>query len=597
MLHPTRTPFPMSDLYQRQRTSLILLNHHLSWIPEEPTRPDAPASLASEAAWRRWLRPALGTHAACVLIIGWGDGTAFRRIVADPVGRTKTIYQLVFAGEEPAVAAALCEPLLESLAGVSFSLGRLRHAGDVASYATTAFGAHRDITRLAGIDLVDGHPLTAEAEALREALRPALITAGIDRPQAYGNDIIDSWQGLSNAAGNARILLNSPSIHEMSGFFGKRPVISIAAGPSVKRHLDALRRLQDRCILVACDAVFHGLIDAGIQPHVVTPLERVDMVRPLVARAAESPRTLYGGLPVVLPDVVERFAGRAICVNAGDALYEWLDPDCGLRINSGLSTGVLSVSVACALGSGPVWLVGHDLSRTASETHWDGAGFAKSEFAKCLVGGESGFDTRWLPGHGGGMVESCAWWDRFRDGIVYEVKRMAMQGRTVFNVNAHDGVCARIDGCEAAPLPDPDRLDPLPPIELPRPAEGRYARWAERARQLPEDCKRLDAHLRTVRDGLRERRRSSASQWNPVEAVAGLGWEQAGISPGNRMAFAYFLRSAIHNVNADMHWRRRTPTAAHANWRMLGAIDQAAQALINALGKLASAMEAIRRGL
>ena len=169
--------------------------------------------------------------------------------------------------------------------------------------------------------------------------------------------------------------------------------------------------------------------------------------------------------------------------------------------------------------------------------------------------------------------------------------------RPVFNVNAHDKVCARIDGCLAAPLPDPDSLPPLPPIVLPTPRAGRYAQWAAGAKNLADDCDRLIAHLGTVREGIAVRRAGAPTRWNATEVVDDLAWDKVGISAGNRMAFAYFLRSAIHNVNADMHWRRRTANAAHANWLMLGSLDQAAQALVNAAGKLKADMEVIRREL
>ena len=589
----------MQELYDRQRLAFAAMWPELApELPDIPPEPP-PVPAGDEATWRASLGPALATHAAAVVVLGFGDGSVLWRLLADPIGRTKSIHVVLWGGEEAAFAAALARPFVERLVDVRLAVALVRdHAGIVAAMAAW-FPRHVDVTVLAGADLVDGHPLAAAAAATRDRLRGDLVTALTDRPQTYGNDIIDSFDGIRHSAANARLLLPAPSIGEMRGFFGDRPVVSIAAGPSVRRHLDALRRLQDRCVLVCCDAVLHGLIDAGIHPHFVTPLERVDMVRPMLSRAAESPRTIYAGLPVVVPDVVARFAGRAIGVMCGDALYEWLDPDCRDRVNSGLSTGVLAVTVACALTRGPVFLVGHDLAQTATDTHWDGAAFAKGEWAKGTQSSGrgaaplSGYEQRLIPGNDGGLVASTAWWDRFREGIAHEAGQMAAAGRQVVNVNAHDRLFARIEHTVAGPLPDPGTLGELPPIALPPPRPERYAAWAERARRLPQDAEAFRAHLRRLRDDLAAMRRGPPAGWVPEALAARLGYEGSGVSDGNRLAFAYFLRSAVHNVNAEMHWRRRTANAAHARWRMLDSIDQAAQALDNALIKLATDLQRI----
>ena len=73
------------------------------------------------------------------------------------------------------------------------------------------------------------------------------------------------------------------------------PVISIAAGPSLRQHIDTLRALQDKCLFVACDAVLKGLVAEGIQPHFCTPLERVDEVFELTEPAIGT-RTIFAGI-------------------------------------------------------------------------------------------------------------------------------------------------------------------------------------------------------------------------------------------------------------------------------------------------------------
>jgi hypothetical protein len=315
-------------------------------------------------------------------------------------------------------------------------IGRVFDRASLRLFINATFGSHADIPRLAGADFVDAHPLAPEAEAFRREHLAELYQALTDRPQSYGNDIIDSFMGLTHSSYNSATLLPAPPVETMGGFFGDVPVISIAAGPSLGRHIDRLRELQDRCVLVACDAVLHGLLDAGIQPHFVTPLERLLDVAPMVQRAPGT-RCVFAGLPVCHPDTVRPFEGRAIGLYCGDEVYRWLWPQVGKRVNTGSSTGVLSFTRAAAFGTGPVWVVGNDLSRGPAATHWQGAYYASSEWSRAKTGIDagkvamSGYEERLVPGNDGGLVRSTTWWDRFRHELAFEINGLAAAGRRI----------------------------------------------------------------------------------------------------------------------------------------------------------------------
>jgi hypothetical protein len=580
----------MTETYQTQRGQLLAMNPLFEKFlpPEPPTATGLPA--LGDAAMRRVLGESVANHAANILVVGWGDGSVLDILLNDALASQKQIQVLIFKGEGTAFAWSMQQPWLERLRRHGVRLTMISDENSIHYFIHNSYRTHEDIPQLAGIDLIDTHPLTTEGQALRQRLHTPLITALMDRPQAYGNDIVDSFNGLYQASINAPLLLPAPSIGEMNGFFGDRPIISIAAGPSVADHLDELRALQDRCVLVACDAVLHGLLDADIDPHFVTPLERVDMILPMLTRAGES-RAIYAGLPVCPPAAVRPFAERAIGVYCGDRLYQWLTPDLDGRINSGLSTGVLSVTVASALGTGPVYLVGHDLSKSATSSHWDGAAYAGGDWQRGKTSADtentvlSGYETRMIPGNDGGQVESIAWWNRFRDEISHEAALMEADHRQMINVNAHDRRFAKIENTHAAPLPDPDAVDILPPITLPAAKPERLREWQERARHLPDDAERLRRHLADLRSDIGQMQAGPPAGWNPHQIADRLNNRNC-ISDGNRQAFDYFLRSAIHNTNAEMHLRRRTRSTARSNWRMLATIDNLCHALDNALTTL-----------
>ncbi|MBA3937225.1 MAG: DUF115 domain-containing protein, partial [Planctomycetes bacterium] len=480
--HATLSAPLSATTYAAQRAQLIGSMPHLAaLLPAEP--PCAPAVRTMERReLRALLMPAANTHAELVMVMGWGDGSVPLALLGDPVCRQKRLHVLLFAGEEQAFAATFARPVLELLSGSQLTVTVIEDEQGIADMVIGCYPHHHHIPPLAGCDFIDAHPLTAPAAAFRAQHLARINELLADRTQAYGNDILDSFTGLIQASRNARQLLPAPTIGELAGRFGDIPVISIAAGPSVKRRLDQLRALQDRCILIACDAALHGLLDQGIDPHFVTPLERLGNLA-MFARAGES-RAIYAGLPVVHPDVVGRFpAERTIGVYCGDALYPWLVPDPGRRINAGQSTGVLSVTVGAALTTGPLFLVGHDLARGENGSHWEGAGTAGNAWKEAKQRSESakltGFYTdRLIPGNGDETVRSTMCWDHFRTEIAYEAQLLKAKGRTVYNVNAHDRIFARIDHTAAAPLPDPASLPKLPALTLPAREPARFAQWS-----------------------------------------------------------------------------------------------------------------------
>jgi hypothetical protein len=544
------------------------------------------------------LRPAANNHCSQVIVYGWGDGTIARSLLGDPLCRQKNLLVVVFGGEEGAFARAITELEETAWNGGNIRISLIVCEADLHRLIISNFNHHEQLPMLAGVEVIDGHPLTAAAEETRSRLGQRLTTLLSDRPQAYGNDIVDSFTGLDNSAANARTLLPAPTIGEMTGFFGTTPIIAIGAGPSLRRHVDTLRRLQDRCILVACDAVLHGLLDAGIDPHFITPLERVDAILPMLTRAGSS-RAIYAGLPVCPREAINHFGpDRAISLYCGDRLYDWLCPEPGNRVNTGLSTGTLSVSVACALGTGSVYLVGHDLAKDANASHWDGAAYALNDWAKAKVSVDrerpalSGYEDRLIPGNDGGMVASIAWWDRFRFDITHEAEAMQRAGRTLYNVNAHDRIFARIDHTGSAPLPDPESLPVLAPWRLPARNQGRYDAWAARARQLPADGLAFVKHFEKLREDLAATMRQGPSAWQAETFAERLDLTSA-VSTGNRAAFAYMLRSALHNSNADMHLHRRTESSARSRWIMLQSMDDLSQALIIAMTTLQPELERI----
>ncbi|MHC5068413.1 MAG: 6-hydroxymethylpterin diphosphokinase MptE-like protein [Planctomycetota bacterium] len=530
-------------------------------------------------AHRHLLREAANNHASTLIIVGLGDGSLIRAMITDPHLHDKNIYVLVLDGEDPNHAQAIAHDIREQ---TTWHLADLSSPHLIAHFVGRFFATHATAPRLAGCDFIDSHELNPTASAARQDLLPQLYRDLTDQISIYGNDLYDTFIGLNNGIRNAHTLLQAPSLDECAGHFATTPVISVAAGPSLAAHIPALRELQDKVLIVACDAVVSGLISEGITPHFVTPLERIDNTTTM-AQHVEGTHAFFAGTPVVPPEALAYYNKRALFLASADRLYPWLAPDVKHIINFGSSTGVLSVTVGMALSHGPIYLVGHDLARSPDSSHWSGAKFAgdafrdsKAQNANSVI---SGMEDRWITGNNGDQVLSTGWWDRFRKEISHNAYIAKANQRTIYNVNAHSKVGALINHCASAPLPDPSTLAPRSEIQLPPGRPDRYQSWLERARHLPEDIDAYREHIEQVRDQIGTMRRQELASWNITQVADAFFNPPATVSEGNHLAFRYLLRSALHNSQAEMEYRRRTASRAHFQWQALNTLEALADAI------------------
>lgn len=522
-----------------------------------------------------------------VIVVGVGTQGLLQRMAKDPVMREKEVLALALPGED-----ADCGPLPSA-----FAVRTVTGWTDLQTWMYERLALHDVIVRLAGCDILDTHPLCPEAEAFREKHRARFTQLLADRPWMLGNDINDSFMGLHHAALNAGIL-RSPSIGQLAASAGQTPVLAIGAGPSVKLHLDELRALQNKCILVACDSVTNALIEHDIIPHFVTPLERLQQQAQFVQKVRGT-RAIFAGIAACHPDAVAPFEGRTIYLHALDRLYDWLAPREKLRCCTGSSTGVLTVLIACSLSRGKTYLVGHDLARSASATHWEACTRAGSawaeEKAKIDGTGVNGYEDRMIPGNDGGLVQSIAWWESFRTEIATQAG--CIPGRIV-NINGHDKTYALIENTLSEPLPNPDTLPDLPPITLNHTNDARYDDWKTRAKELPKDAEGLRKSMKSLRDDIATAIHTRPPQAWPVEDLIGRMSCNAGVSAGNTAAFEYFLRSAIYNEQSYACYHARAFTSkTQALYHTLKSIDRLADMLTSAVDHLQPVMEDIAKGL
>lgn len=300
-----------------------------------------------------------------------------------------------------------------------------------------------------------------------------------DRPALFGDDIIDCAHGLVNMARNAHVLMGAPALPKIDA-----PAIAIGGGPSLTMHLDALRKLQHKCLLVCSQTSLAGLLKEGIQPHYCTPMERPRVMAKYTPE--DCGNVIFAGSPFCHPDVVNRFKQHR-WVPSADDVFRWANLPGESQLFFGSSTGTTAVNVAAySAWNSKVYLVGHDLSYADGKSHWNGSVAAPYHEDKA---------EEWIMGNNGQKLRTEGFWRR----LAGQITDTTTLHPGLINVNAHYGVGAKIDKLGSAPLPDADSLpDFMLPDAPPRP--DRLRSWKKSARMILTHANRLDRFFQGIKD-------------------------------------------------------------------------------------------------
>lgn len=178
----------------------------------------------------------------------------------------------------------------------------------------------------------------------------------------------------SNIARNIGMYAGAPGAGVFFDRFRDVPAIVAAAGPSLGRSLDLIRRNRDRAVIIAVDTSYRILMKAGIEPHfciVVDP--QVINARYFEGSARSS--TILVADPTVHPSVFRLFPGRVAVTGVAFELMKWIERLSGEKgeITHGGSVSTNAYDFARRLGASPVYLTGQDLAFTGGHAHARGS--------------------------------------------------------------------------------------------------------------------------------------------------------------------------------------------------------------------------------
>ena len=241
--------------------------------------------------------------------------------------------------------------------------------------------------------------------------------------RTVGNDPGDTLLGLKNALANIDKILKTSELDNINKYKNK-PVVCVAAGPSLDKNIDVLKEYQEQVLIIAADTILGKLLKNGIVPDMVGILERVEKVysyffKDLIENNQLPKEITLVSEGIANPKIYNNFPGKVISVFRDNVPIEkWFinNIEGVTGFNTGNSVANLNFSVAKTLGCSPIILVGQDLA-------YDKDGNAHSSETKYEEVGEKNNkqEETYVEGYNGEKLKARKWWKIFKDWFEYQI--------------------------------------------------------------------------------------------------------------------------------------------------------------------------------
>jgi len=232
-----------------------------------------------------------------------------------------------------------------------------------------------------------GENLTLVKKAINDALlwSRANLTTNIKKGEVFQKNILT----------NLPQVIKNSGIRNLFGKFKDKPVILVAAGPSLDKNVHLLSKVKDKALVICVDAALRAMLQHNIKPDIVVSIDYGQGTRNLFEGIMDQTKDLFlAADPEVYPKVLSDFKGGKFIININKPLTLWLSSfvkDKGL-LQKGSSVAHAAFSIAEAVGGDPIILIGQDLSYPDGFTHSQGS----TPRRKVLTGIDKKTDKRYL---------------------------------------------------------------------------------------------------------------------------------------------------------------------------------------------------------
>lgn len=392
------------------------------------------------------------------------------------------------------------------------------------------------------------------------------------RLTTLGNSAEDTLLGLRQMALMTPWLVNGSDFNPLINRYRGSPFICVAAGPSLEKNVHLLKDVQNKCIIMAADAVLRKLLMNGIRPHIVTALERgnttydcffADIIEEY---PEECGQILLIAQPVCTPRILGRWPGpKVVLGKSGLPVDEWFVHAVLQKelVSSGASVAHMNYGVAAVMGASSIAVIGQDLAfGEDGSTH--AGNTARADVMEYIKKANPVEQRIILPGALGGEVESERIWVFFL--------RILEQFIAQSNVETWD--CteggALIAGTRVHPLEQylAERVRPLDPFE--RTPEDMIANNDEgRERDVNEE-----ARWQSAFNGILLSQQLLKELERQIERVAA-----PGLSPEKRVAFA----SEVGRLLDQLHGQNGVLSFIGQSYTYLASLELAKTRLLDSV--------------
>lgn len=183
-----------------------------------------------------------------------------------------------------------------------------------------------------------------------------------------------------NTFKNAAYFFSLEGIQALRYAFRNSPGIVVCAGPSLEEDIPTLKKLMNKCILIAVDTVFWPLIKRGIVPDFVVSVDpqfinSLSLAPPGERWEKKGEASTLIADPAIYPTLLKNFHGKKLIsssVFSPGKLIERFSGEKG-SIAAGGSVAIAAFDFARVLGTDPIILTGLDLSYKSGRTHLKGS--------------------------------------------------------------------------------------------------------------------------------------------------------------------------------------------------------------------------------
>jgi len=394
----------------------------------------------------RWISGQVLPRAGLVAVLGLGLGYHLealeeRRpgagvVVWEPLEGAAELFRVHGSGRAREMVASGRVKVVESLSQLKSELGRRYVYGP-------------GWLRLAAL-IPEGYQrlIPEAAEELTEAVRLLILRRDSNlKTILRGRD-----QALANLSRNLTRLLGLPEATSAQGALAGVPAVVVAAGPSLDRNLEVLKRGWRKLAVISVGTVFKRLAAEGIQPDVAVMIEPRDRSAQVAGEKALA-STILAASSLGHPAHLAQESLATVVFHPepwiASLVGDWpAVPDGGNVASAGFTLALL-------WGCDPIILVGQDLA------YEDGRRY--SEGAKSPENGPDQEGLTALPGQTGGRVyassELVSYLSWYEESAAY----LARARPELRLINATEGG-AKISGFESLPL-----VESLPGPGAPRP--------------------------------------------------------------------------------------------------------------------------------